>query len=133
MPPKSERIITVSDARFLALAGGSLRAGQAYAVNGQRPESNAYLLDGVSNVNRVDGGYALKTPVDAIQEFRKQCDRAVAGNRSTREHVQQLEQQYDATASEERQTLPDGELDSDKLMQELEEFLRKQREGGTQG
>jgi len=54
----------------LALAGGSLRAGQAYAVNGQRPESNAYLLDGVSNVNRVDGGYALKTPVDAIQEFR---------------------------------------------------------------
>lgn len=54
----------------LAEAGGSLRAGQAYSVNGQRPESNNYLLDGVSNVNRVDGGYALKTPVDAIQEFR---------------------------------------------------------------
>ena len=54
----------------LAEAGGSLRAGQAYAVNGQRPESNDYLLDGVTNVNRVDGGYALKTPVDAIQEFR---------------------------------------------------------------
>ena len=54
----------------LAEAGGSLRAGQAYAVNGQRPESNNYLLDGVTNVNRVDGGYALRTPVDAIQEFR---------------------------------------------------------------
>jgi hypothetical protein len=54
----------------LAEAGGSLRSGQAYAVNGQRPEMNSYLLDGVSNVNRVDGGYALKTPVDAIQEFR---------------------------------------------------------------
>ncbi len=54
----------------LAEAGGSLRAGQAYAVDGQRPESNNYLLDGVTNVNRVDGGYALKTPVDAIQEFR---------------------------------------------------------------
>lgn len=54
----------------LAEAGGSLRAGQAYAVNGQRPESNNYVLDGASNVNRVDGGYALKTPVDAIQEFR---------------------------------------------------------------
>ncbi len=54
----------------LAEAGGSLRAGQAYAVNGQRPESNNYLLDGVTNVNRVDGGYAVKTPVDAIQEFR---------------------------------------------------------------
>lgn len=54
----------------LATAGGPLRAGQAYAVNGQRPESNNYLLDGVTNVNRVDGGYSLKTPVDAIQEFR---------------------------------------------------------------
>ncbi len=54
----------------LAEAGGSLRAGQAYSVNGQRPETNTYLLDGVANVNRVDGGYALKTPVDAIQEFR---------------------------------------------------------------
>ncbi|MEO8656954.1 MAG: carboxypeptidase regulatory-like domain-containing protein [Bryobacteraceae bacterium] len=54
----------------VAKAGGSLRAGQAYAVNGQRPESNSYLLDGVTNVNRVDGGFSLKTPVDAIQEFR---------------------------------------------------------------
>lgn len=54
----------------LFAAGGSLRGGQAYAVNGQRPESNNYLLDGVTNVNRVDGGYALRTPVDAIQEFR---------------------------------------------------------------
>ena len=54
----------------LAAAGGSLRTGQAYSVDGQRPESNNYLLDGVTNVNRVDGGYALRTPVDAIQEFR---------------------------------------------------------------
>ena len=41
--------------------GGRLASRrQAYAVNGQRPKSNAYLLDGVSNLNRVDGGYALK-------------------------------------------------------------------------
>ena len=50
--------------------GGSLRQGQAYSVNGQRPESNNYLLDGAQNVNRVDSGYALKIPVDAIAEFR---------------------------------------------------------------
>lgn len=50
--------------------GGSMRAGQAYAVNGQRPESNNFLLDGAENINRVDGGYALKVPVDAIAEFR---------------------------------------------------------------
>ena len=50
--------------------GGSLRADQAYTVNGQRPESNNYLLDGAQNVDRLDGAYALKIPVDAIAEFR---------------------------------------------------------------
>ncbi|HEU0120522.1 MAG TPA: carboxypeptidase regulatory-like domain-containing protein [Bryobacteraceae bacterium] len=50
--------------------GGTLRDGQAYSVNGQRPESNNYLLDGSEINNRVDGGYALKIPVDSIMEFR---------------------------------------------------------------
>jgi hypothetical protein len=54
----------------LATAGGSLRQGQAYAVNGMRPEQNVYLVDGAQNINRMDGGYALKLPVDAIAEFR---------------------------------------------------------------
>ncbi len=54
----------------LATEGGSLRAGQSYAVNGQRPEGNNFLLDGVQNVNRMDGGFALKIPIDAIAEFR---------------------------------------------------------------
>ncbi len=54
----------------LAEAGGIARAGQAFAVNGQRPESNNYLLDGASNVDSVNGGYALRVPVDAVSEFR---------------------------------------------------------------
>ena len=54
----------------LAVAGGALKAGQAFAVNGQRPESNNYLLDGGRNVNRMDGGFGIRTPIDAIQEFR---------------------------------------------------------------
>jgi proteasome assembly chaperone (PAC2) family protein len=70
---------------------------------------------------------------EAIRDFRTQCDRAVAKNRATREHVQQLEQQYDATAGEEQQAPALGELDSEKLMQELEDFLRGQREGGAEG
>src|SRR5262245_27709004 len=69
---------------------------------------------------------------EAIEDFRKQCDRAVARDRSTREHVKQLEQQYDAEAGEERQPLSE-ELDSEKLMREVEDFLRgQQREGGTE-
>ncbi|MBI1355634.1 MAG: hypothetical protein GC160_14950 [Acidobacteria bacterium] len=51
-------------------SGGSLRSGHAYAVNGQRPESNNFLVDGARTVNRVDGGFALRVPVDAIAEFR---------------------------------------------------------------
>jgi outer membrane receptor protein involved in Fe transport len=54
----------------LVEAGGSLRNGQAYAVNGQRPESNNFLIDGANNFNGVDGGFVLKPPVDAINEFR---------------------------------------------------------------
>jgi hypothetical protein len=54
----------------LSQAGGILRSGQAYAVNGARPESNSYLLDGVSNVDSVNGGFALPVPVDAVSEFR---------------------------------------------------------------
>jgi len=51
-------------------AGGSLRSGHGFAVNGQRPESNLYRVDGASNLNRMDGGFALRIPVDAIEEFR---------------------------------------------------------------
>src|ERR1700724_2538685 len=54
----------------LAEAGGSLRDGQAYAVNGQRPESNNFLIDGANNFNGVDGGFVMEPPVDAIAEFR---------------------------------------------------------------
>jgi len=51
-------------------AGGPLRAGQAYSVNGLRPESNQFLIDGVENFDMVYGGYVLEPPIDAISEFR---------------------------------------------------------------
>src|SRR5947209_5406728 len=54
----------------LVQAGGPLRRGQTYAVNGMRPEQNTYTIDGGQNVNRMDSGFALKVPVDAIAEFR---------------------------------------------------------------
>ena len=54
----------------LAQAGGSLRDGQPYSVNGQRPESNNFLIDGADNFNGVDGGFVLKPPIDAIAEFK---------------------------------------------------------------
>src|ERR1700757_4121626 len=51
-------------------AGGPARQNQAYAVDGQRPESNNFLIDGADNVSSVDGGFVLKPPIDAIDEFR---------------------------------------------------------------
>ena len=54
----------------LAQAGGSLREGHAYSINGMRPESNNFLIDGARNINNVDTGFALKPPIDAIAEFR---------------------------------------------------------------
>ncbi len=51
-------------------AAGTLRAGQGYAVNGQRPESNNFLIDGANNFNAVDAGFVTKPPIDAIAEFK---------------------------------------------------------------
>jgi hypothetical protein len=54
----------------LQIAGGTLRQGQSYAVNGQRPESNEFLVDGDENYNTVNAGFVLRPPPDAIAEFR---------------------------------------------------------------
>jgi proteasome assembly chaperone (PAC2) family protein len=107
--------------------------GQAphYLQSAENPAAIHALLTHVARLLRLSPDLSQFT--DAMKDFRTQCDRAVARDRATREHVQQLEQQYDATASEEEQTLPSGELDSDKLMQELQDFLRGQRERGEEG
>ncbi len=54
----------------LQRAGGSLRGGQSYAVNGMRPESNQFLVDGAENYNSINAGFVLKPAPDAIAEFR---------------------------------------------------------------
>jgi hypothetical protein len=66
----------------------------------------------------------------AVQAFRTQCDRAVASDPSIQAHVRELEQDYDATVDEGPKSLRDEDLNSEKLMQELEDFLREEREGG---
>ena len=54
----------------LSVQAGFRRAGQNYEVNGQRPESNTFLIDGMRDINRLDAGYAFRPPADAIAEFR---------------------------------------------------------------
>ena len=54
----------------LVVQGGFRRAGQNYEVNGQRPEANNFLVDGMRDINRMDGGYGFRPPADSIAEFR---------------------------------------------------------------
>ena len=124
----------------IILEAAERRHMQYVGFMGQAPH---YLQDG-ENPAAIEAlvSYAARllhlTPdmsrfAEAIAEFRTQCDRAVARDRDTREHVRKLEQEYDSAGGDESQPLPGGELDSDKLMQDLADFLRKQREGGTEG
>jgi len=107
--------------------------GQAphYLQDGENPAAIQALVSYVARLLHLSPN--MSHFAEAIEDFNTQCDRAVARDRATREHVRKLEQQYDAEAAEERQPLPDGELDSGKLMQDLEDFLRKQREAGEEG
>lgn len=107
--------------------------GQAphYLHDGENPAAIQALVSYVARLLRLSPD--MSHFAEAIQDFRTQCDQAVARDRAGREHVRKLEQEYDASVAEERQPLPDGELDSGKLMQDLEDFLRKQREGGAEG
>ena len=53
---------------------GSMRqgAGNAISINGSRPTSNNYLLDGTSNTDTALGTPSTILSVDAIQEFKEQ-------------------------------------------------------------
>jgi hypothetical protein len=62
----------------LQLAGGSNRSGQSYSVDGMRPESNEFLVDGVENYNNINAGFVLRPPPDAISEFRILTNTAAA-------------------------------------------------------
>jgi proteasome assembly chaperone (PAC2) family protein len=107
--------------------------GQAphYLPDSENPAAIETLVSYVARL--LDLSPDMSRFAEAIQDFRVQCDQAVARDRATREHVRKLEQEYDATAAEEQQPLPGGELDSERLMREVEDFLRRQGEGGTGG
>src|SRR5262249_17325455 len=65
----------------------------------------------------------------AVEAFGSQCDQAVAQDAAIQTYVQQLEKDYDATVDEAPRPLGDEALNSEQLMQELEDFLRREREG----
>lgn len=53
-----------------ATPGGFGGATTGFAVNGQRNQSNNFLLDGAANNDTFNSGFVLRPPPDAIQEFK---------------------------------------------------------------
>ena len=106
--------------------------GQAphYLQGSENPAAIQALLTYVARLLHLK--LDLSRFTEAIQNFRAQCDKAVARDKDTREHVRRLEQEYDAEAGEERPPISGEEFDPDKLMREVQDFLRGQRgEGGA--
>ena len=73
------------------------------------------------------------SPLDAaVQAFRTRCDQAVAQDAATQACVRQLEQAYDATGDVTLHARRDDGFNSEQLMHELENFLRQERERGSE-
>jgi proteasome assembly chaperone (PAC2) family protein len=66
----------------------------------------------------------------AVRRFRTRCDQAVARDPAVQSHVRQLERDYDATSGMEQPAPQEDAPHSTPLIQEVEEFLREEREGG---
>jgi len=122
------------------VADAALRRGMASCtVRGQAP----HYLEGATNpavsqalltiVTRLlDLDLAWSHLDAAVQAFRTRCDQAVAQDAATQAHVRQLEQDYDATGDEAPRPRRDEAFNPEQLMQELEDFLRKERERGAE-
>jgi len=73
------------------------------------------------------------TPFEAaVRTFRTQCDQAVAQDAAVQAYVRQLEQDYDAPGAEAPHPRRDDDLNPEQLIHELEDFLRQERERGTE-
>lgn len=109
--------------RYLSFMGQSPH----YLQGSTNPAVSQVLLTYVTRL--LDLGLDWSQYDAAVRAFRNQCDQAVAQDTSLQTYVQQLEQDYDATGDEEPRPLREEDLNPEKLMQELEDFLREERGG----
>jgi proteasome assembly chaperone (PAC2) family protein len=69
---------------------------------------------------------------EAVQAFGTRCDQAVEHDAAIQTYVRQLERDYDSETDEAPRPLRDEDLNAEKLVQELEDFLREEREGRSE-
>ena len=122
----------------VVLAAAARRGLPSLSLMGQAP----HYLEGAPNpaVSRALLTYVTRlldleldmSQLDtAVQAFGTRCDQAVAQDASTQAYVRQLEQDYDATDGAPRPRRDDA-FNPEQLMQELEDFLRKERDSGAE-
>jgi proteasome assembly chaperone (PAC2) family protein len=122
----------------VVLDAAARRSMLSLSLMGQSP----HYLEGSTNpaVSRALLTYVTRlldlaldlSPFDeAVKAFGTRCDQAVAHDASAQAYIRQLEQDYDATVDEVPRPLRDEALNTEQLMQELEDFLREEREGGA--
>ena len=98
----------------------------------ERTENPAVIQALLSYVERLLSlGLPASQLDEAIRDFQAQCDQALAQKPSMLAHVQQLEQAYDRTVAQEQAPPTQENFNSDQLMQELEDYLRQQRDEGS--
>ena len=106
--------------------------GQAphYLGNATNPAVSRALLTTVAHLLDLELDVA---PFEAaVRAFRTQCDQAVAKDAALQAYVRQLEQDYDTTGDEAPHPQHGDDFNSEQMMHELEEFLRQERDRGTE-
>jgi len=106
--------------------------GQAphYLQRATNPAVSRALLIAVSRL--LDLELDLSPFEAAVRAFRTQCNQAVAQDAAVQAYVRQLEQDYDATGDETPRLRREDAFNPEQLMQELEDFLRKERDRGAE-
>jgi len=129
--PTGIATVVLEAARRRGLPALTLR-GQAphYLGNATNPAVSRALLTTVAPLLDLELDVA---PFEAtVRAFRTQCDQAVAQDATVQAYVRQLEQAYDAPGDEAPRPRREDDFNPEQLMHELEDFLRQERERGTE-
>jgi proteasome assembly chaperone (PAC2) family protein len=123
--------VVLDAARRRGLASLTLRGEAPHYLEGAtNPAVSRALLTYVTRLLSLDLDMSLLE--QAVQAFGTHCDQAAAQDTATQAYVRQLEQAYDTTENTAPRPPRDEDFNSEQLMHELEDFLRQERDRGTE-
>ena len=129
--PTGMAIVVAEAARHRGLAHLTLRgAVPHYLGNTANPAVRRALLTTLASL--LDLALDVAPFEAAVRAFRRQCDQAVAHDASVQAYVRELEQAYDTPGDAAPRPRRDDAFNPEQLMHDLEDFLRQEREGGTE-